>query len=151
MKIICGQDMRRSLFKQIRVYLCGNLSNPEDFDFIKTDGLEIGISHYKNFTAEKVHMHKWNNEYNFVVSGSVKVYNLNEQKEYEFMKDDMYVIEPYTVYVTKAKPNTEVIFIKSPGGNDKQLMPLTDTIKSWSLNWDAKMGNIETINKTGLE
>lgn len=139
MRTITGKDIRDALAKQKRVYLCGRLSKPEAINHILTEGLEIGVSHYETFTAEKAHVHLWNNEYNFVRSGSVKVYVFDEQKEYEFHQDDMYVIEPGMGYITKALPDTEVVFVKSPGGNDKQLLSQTDAIRRWGENWDEKM------------
>ena len=139
MKIVNGKQVRKALSKQIRVYFCGNLSNPEDFEFAKTDGLEIGISHYDSYTAEKVHLHEWNYEYNIIRSGVVKVYVFSEHKEYEVHQDDMYVIEPGMAYVTKAIAGTEVLFVKLPGGNDKKLLPVTDNIMEWGKSWDAVM------------
>ena len=139
MKTVNGQQVREALSKQIRVYLCGDLAEPEDFESVKTDGLEIGISHYKEYTAEKAHLHKWNHEYNFIRRGCVKVYVFSEHKEYEFHQDDMYVIEPGMEYVTKAKAGTEVLFVKSPGGNDKELLPVTEAIQSWGEDWNAEM------------
>lgn len=139
MKIVSGKGVRDSLSNQIRVYLCGHLDSPEPFEHINTDGLEIGISHYDDYTAEKPHLHKWNYEYNYVKSGFVKVYNFNEQKEYEFHQDDMYLIEPDMPYITKALPGTEVLFVKSPGGNDKELIPVTEQITNWGKDWESKM------------
>lgn len=139
MKIVYGKEVRETLSKQIRVYLCGNLSDPEPFDFVKTDGLEIGLSHYQHFTVEKAHFHQWNREFNIIKAGSVKVYVFDEDKEYEFHQEDMYVIEPNMRYITKAQPGTDVIFIKDPGGNDKELLPITEKILNWGKNWDSSM------------
>ena len=139
MKTVNGQQVRDTLSKQIRVYLCGDLAEPEAFESVKTDGLEIGVSHYDVNTAEKAHFHKWNHEYNVIRKGAVKVYVFNEHKEYEFHQDDMYVIEPGMEYVTKAIAGTEVLFVKSPGGNDKELLPNTDAILSWGKDWNSLM------------
>lgn len=139
MKIVSGNKVRESLHDRIRVYLSGNLSNPEPFEHVQTDGLEIGISRYDTFTPEKAHIHKWNYEYNYLKCGSVKVYNFSEEKEYTFGPDDMYVIEPGMAYITKAQPGTEVIFVKSPGGNDKVLLPVTEEIIKWSKEWESKI------------
>ena len=139
MKIVNGKQVREALSKQIRVYLCGDLSVPEDFEFAKTDGLEIGISHYDKYTAEQVHLHEWNHEYNYIKSGVVKVYVFSEHKEYEFRQDDMYVIEPGMAYVTKAIAGTEVFFVKFPGGNDKKKLPVTNSILEWSKSWNSEM------------
>ena len=139
MSVVDGKKVRDSLQTKIRVYLCGNLSSPEPFEYAKTDGLEIGISHYDVYTPEKAHIHKWNNEYNYIKCGNVKVYVFEEEKEYLFSKDDLYVIEPGMAYITKAQAGTEVLFVKTPGGNDKELLPVTDEITKWCENWDAKM------------
>lgn len=139
MKHVEGTKVRESLAHQIRVYLCGKLDAPEPFNPIQTEGLEIGISHYQEFTVEKPHLHTWNHEYNFVKSGSVKVYVFDEHQEYEFQQDDMYMIEPNMPYITKAQPGTEVIFVKSPGGNDKELVPVTDSMKKWGETWESIM------------
>lgn len=141
MKVVNGCNVRDAFQKQIRVYLCGKLSKQESFEHINTDGLEIGVSHYSEYTAEKAHLHKWNYEYNLVKSGSVKVYSFDEEKEYEFHQDDMYEIKPNMRYITKALSGTEVIFIKTPGGNDKELLPVTDAIINWGKDWNSKIIN----------
>lgn len=51
----------------------------------------------------------------------------------------MYVVEPNMQYITKAQPGTEVLFVKSPGGNDKKLINHTNSVMSWCEDWDAKM------------
>ena len=139
MKAVDGILVRQALSEKNRVYLCGNLSYADSFNPVINDGLEIGISHYDSFTAEKAHFHKWNTEYNIVKKGTVKVYVFEEKKEYVLNEDDMYVIEPGMTYITKAQPGTEVMFVKSPGGNDKELISLTDEIISWGKDWDARM------------
>ena len=60
MKNVDGKQVRKILSKKKRVYLCGKLSKPEEFEFVNTDGLEIGISYYEKFTAEKAGFHLWN-------------------------------------------------------------------------------------------
>lgn len=139
MKVVDGILVRQALSEKNRVYLCGNLSYADSFNPVINDGLEIGISHYDSFTAEKAHFHKWNTEYNIVKKGTVKVYVFEERKEYVLNEDDMYVIEPGKAYITKAQPGTEVLFVKSPGGNDKELISPTDEIICWSRDWESKM------------
>ena len=112
------------------------------------DGLEIGISRYDSFTAEKDHYHKWNTEYNYVIKGSVKVVVFNEKKEYELKENDMYVITCGMSYVTKAQPGTEVLFVKSPGGNDKKTLKENKSIGTWSKDWDAKMDFSVELSKS---
>lgn len=38
MKNVIGEEVRKALSKQIRVYLAGDLQQQEDFNFIKTGG-----------------------------------------------------------------------------------------------------------------
>ena len=135
MKIVQGEEVRAALKKYYRTYLCGKHLIPESFDAVETDGMEIGITHYVKYTLEKPHYHKWNNEYNIILSGKVKVLLIDENKEFEFHEDDMYVIESNMKYITKAQKGTRVIFVKSPGGNDKCVTEMTEDLKEWGKKW----------------
>lgn len=139
MKVVSGNKIRESLSEKTRVYLSGYLSGKQSLESVNIDGLEIGVSHYNSFTAEKAHYHKWNTEYNIIRKGSVKIYVFEEHKEYQLNEDDMYVIEPGKAYITKAQPETEVLFVKSPGGNDKTTPKVIGDIQSWSKDWNAAM------------
>lgn len=135
MKIVQGEEIRAALKRHYRTYLCGKNLIPESFDAVETEGLEIGITHYAKYTLEKPHYHKWNKEYNIILAGKVKVFLIDEQKEFEFCNDDMYVIEPNMNYITKAQKGTKVLFVKSPGGNDKCVTEMNEVLKAWGEKW----------------
>ena len=139
MKTIKGEDINRVLRDFKRIYMCGHLNKVNDFDHIENDGLEIGISRYQTFTADAPHVHSFNDEYNIVLKGEMKVYLFNEQKEYHLHDGDLFLIEPNMPYISKSVAGTEVLFIKSPGGNDKQLIPVTPQIQHWMNAWDNIM------------
>ncbi len=120
-----------------RVYLCGDLKMSNGVRHIQTDGYEIGISQYREFTFEKPHIHSFNHEYNFVLEGQIKVLLLRTGQEILLKKGDLFLIEPNEPYVGKSLPGTKTLFSKTPGGNDKVLVPMTPAIESWGASWDA--------------
>lgn len=137
MKVLRGCEYDPTLDATHRFYLCGKLSVPQPVEHIPTDGLEIGISRYRSFMAEKPHLHSSNTEYNLVRSGEVKVWLPKEQKEYTLGAGDLFVIEPDMPYATKAVAGTEVLFVKSPGGNDKVLTGTDAALEAWAAAWNA--------------
>ena len=137
MQVINRSDFELPLSRDRRIYLCGNLCNETDYKYITTDGFEMGITEYNEFTVEKAHYHKYNAEYNFVMKGMVKVYILDEKKEYLCKAGSIFVIEPGMTYKVKGVKDTSVIFSKVPGGNDKILVPeCDDFLNSWASSWD---------------
>ena len=78
MKIIKNQDIDNTLKDQKRVYLVGDIKMPNGLEAIKTDGYEIGISDYKEDTFDAPHVHLSNDEYNYVLEGSVKIFLFKE-------------------------------------------------------------------------
>ena len=139
MHVVKGTEVNDFLDSTKRVYLCGKLSTPDLASHCHTGGLEIGISKYKEYTAELPHYHSWNYEYNYIICGSVKVFVFSENKEYWLHEKDLFVISPMMGYVTKSSPNTEVLFVKDPGGNDKVLLPITNRVSKWQDEWDNCM------------
>ena len=137
MKSIKGEIIDAALNDSLRVYLCGNLTRAEKITHIPTSGLEIAISRYKEYTAEKPHYHQFNDEYNYVAVGEVKIYIVGKRKEYHFRQHDLFMIEPNETYVSKAKKGTEVFVVKSPGGNDKVLLnDVPDYVNQWLESWE---------------
>lgn len=139
MKYITDTDIQDALDKGVRIYLCGNLKRETRSKYIHTDSYEVGISKYDEFTVEKAHLHRFNDEYNYVIKGKVKVFIFNENKEYVFGAGSMFVIEPNMPYKTKAMKGTKVIFSKVPGGDDKELTPQFEQgMENWAKSWRAK-------------
>ncbi len=138
MKIIKGNSVDQALESSGRVYLCGNLEQPQAFEALHTGGYEIGISEYPDFICERPHQHLFNDEYNYVLEGELKIYLFDEKREYHLTRGDLFLIEPHMPYVGKAQAGTRVIFSKVPGGDDKELLPeLNNIITNWSRSWDA--------------
>ena len=138
MKIIKHQDIDQVLENQKRVYLVGDIKMPNGLKAVKTDGYEIGISYYKEDTFDAPHVHLSNDEYNYIIEGSVKIYLFKEDKEYTFSKGDMFIILKDEAYATKAQKGTKVIFSKYPGGNDKKLIEdIPESLKQWGASFDA--------------
>ena len=49
MNYIMGFDLSEALKTADRVYLCGDLKRQQDLKWIHDTGIEIGVSHYKDF------------------------------------------------------------------------------------------------------
>ena len=140
MDIIKHTDVEAALAAAKRVYLCGDLAAPNGLEHIPTDGFELGLSDYDTFTAEAAHLHTKNHEYNYILSGELKVYIPEEGREYILVPGDLYVIRPNMTYATKAVAGTRVLFAKTPGGNDKVLDPAADEhLARWRQSFDAEV------------
>lgn len=137
MDIIKSQDIETGLKTTGRVYLCGDLKRPNGLKHVPTDGYEIGISYYPTFTFEKAHIHSFNREYNYVLEGAVKVFMLDEAKEYLFEKGDLFIINVGEPYVAKCLPETRTFFSKNPGGDDKILVKMNQALIRWGESWDS--------------
>ena len=48
------------------------------------------------------------------------------------------MIDTNEPYVGKSLTGTRTIFAKVPGGNDKVLVPMDETLIAWGRSWDAK-------------
>ena len=136
-QIIRGADIDHALSKEYRQYLTGHLQRPQVHLPHIDDDIEIGISHYQEFTADKPHVHPTATEHSYILQGSLKVLLLEEHpQEYQFNAGDFFVLKPGIGYATKNAPGTTVLFVKSPGINDKTEIPLTDTLAQWLSSWD---------------
>lgn len=136
MKYIQNEDIQGELKKRGRTYLIGKLERATDLNYIETDGAEIGISSYSDFKSDSAHFHHWNQEYNLILNGEMKVYIFHENKEYHLKEGDFFNIEPNVSYMTKALPGTTVLFAKFPGGNDKELFDISSN-NAW-IEWTKK-------------
>lgn len=138
MEFLKKAEIDKGLTNSIRVYLCGNLRDTTQSASIHTDAYELGITEYKEFTFEKPHIHLFNDEYNYVIEGRIKVLLINEKRELTFETGDLFVINPNEPYVCKGIAGTRVIFSKVPGGNDKLLVDADLTVTRWGESWEAQ-------------
>lgn len=136
--IIRKGELDGALKKKYRLYLAGRLTLPQDELECIDDDIEIGISEYKAFTADAPHMHPIATEHGYVLSGCLRVRLLNESHdEFEFSEGDFFVLKPGVPYATKNREGTRILFIKSPGGNDKTTVPIDSETQSWLSEWDT--------------
>lgn len=133
---IKGSEIKKALEQQYRIYLCGGDHIKQSLPCLLDEQLEIGISDYAEFTADKPHYHTRATEYNFVVKGSSKVLMIETGEEQLFEEGSIYVLDANTKYACKNAPGTMIYFIKCPGGNDKQVIATTDDIINWLSSWD---------------
>lgn len=139
MDIIKNIDIENALNNSKRVYLCGNLQAPNGLQHVPTPAYEIGISDYKTYTCDAPHIHTFNTEFNYVLEGEIKVLLIEKNQEFHFKKGDLFVIHPDEPYIGKSLAGTKTLFSKVPGGNDKQLVPLTASLIEWGKDWSSSL------------
>jgi quercetin dioxygenase-like cupin family protein len=66
-----------------------------------------------------------------MLQGKTVYLDLTTREEHVFHKGDFYAIEPGVVYAQKSAPQTEILFIKVPPGNDKIPVPTTSEVQEW--------------------
>lgn len=126
-----------ALSKNYRQYLTGHLSRPQpDLKNIEDD-IEIGLSSYAVFTADTPHKHPVATEHAYVLCGSVRCRLLDGSgSEMQFDEGDFFMLRPGEAAATKNAPGTKVLFIKSPGLNDKTPVEVDEDTRRWLLSWD---------------
>ena len=102
----------------------GNLASP----------IEVGVSKYDNPTIDQPHLHQWNTDITVVLDGMFAVRIIATGETQIVKPGGACVIEPGCAHVCVASANTRVLFVKSPGGNDKQLVKLDEASRRWAEN-----------------
>lgn len=128
---INNADILSALKNTTRQYFVGNLSKPQQVSFFKDERLEVGISSYHDFAFEPTHVHSVATEYQYMISGWTEYMDVETGKVYEFKTGDFYAIEPGTAYSQRVKAGTNILFIKVPSTNDKQLVQISDDQLIW--------------------
>lgn len=137
MEVILGRDIDDALSKEYRNYLTGHLTRPQLHLNHLEDDIEIGISEYTEFTADTPHLHPIATEHCYVLKGSIKIrYYTDYMEEVELHQGDFFMFRPGEWHATKNKKGTRILFIKSPGTNDKTLMDVDDDTQEWLKHWD---------------
>jgi quercetin dioxygenase-like cupin family protein len=129
---ISAAALNDALADTTRQYLVGNLQKPERLRHIPSSLIEIGITRYgEEGGTEPTHTHKQAFEFQYMTSGLTAYLDTVTGEEHLFRKGDFYVIEPGVVYAQKSSPNTEILFIKVPPGNDKVPVDITPQVQAW--------------------
>lgn len=138
---INNNDILSALQDTTRQYFVGDLSKPQQVSFIRDKRLEVGISSYPDFKSEPTHVHGVATEYQYMISGWTEYMDVETGKVYEFKMGDFYAIEPGTAYSQRVKAGTNILFIKVPSINDKQIVQISDEQLKWL---EQKMRTIRT-------
>jgi 8-oxo-dGTP pyrophosphatase MutT (NUDIX family)/uncharacterized cupin superfamily protein len=126
-----NETIKKSLENTTRQYFAGNLSKPQEIKFVRDERLEIGISSYSDFKYEPTHVHSVATEYQYMISGWTEYMDVETGEIHEFKKGDFYAILPGTAYAQRVKTGTNILFIKTPSINDKQLVEITAEQEKW--------------------
>lgn len=114
-----------------RQYFVGNLKNEQKIKHINHNGLEVGLTEYKEYSIETPHFHNTAIEFQYMISGWTKYLDVSTGKEYEFKSGDFFAIEKDTIYTQKSKKGTKILFIKVPSINDKQIYEIDKIAEDW--------------------
>lgn len=135
--VIRGVAIDKALEKEYRQYLTGKLTREQKYLPHIDDEIEVGISYYREFTADKPHKHPIATEHGYVLQGTMRMKLLDgSENEYEFGAGDFFVVPKGVPCATKNSAETKVLFIKSPGINDKTLVESSEDLSRWLSCWD---------------
>lgn len=137
MELIRREQLEAALSQGYRQYLTGHLTHPQELEHIPND-IEIGISNYDKFTADVPHVHPVATEQAFVLRGYVRIrcFEKGGVEETEAKTGDFFLIRPGVRHATKNAAKTCVLFIKSPGINDKTPFEADPDTLTWLSSWD---------------
>jgi quercetin dioxygenase-like cupin family protein len=129
---IAAADIEKALAGVTRQYLVGNLARPQALSHILHGVIEIGVTRYgREGGTEEPHTHRQAFEYQYILEGKTAYLDVTTQEQHVFRRGDFYAIEPGVVYAQKSVPQTEILFIKVPPGNDKVPVPATSDVQAW--------------------
>ena len=135
-KKLAASEINDALKGTTRQYLAGNLKMPQELNHIDDQNIEIGVTDYKDYTAEAPHWHKVAYEYQYMISGETKYLDVETGEESFYEAGDFYRIDPETKYAQKAIAGTTILFVKTPPGNDKVSLETSETVQKWLAKWN---------------
>lgn len=128
---ITNEQLVKTFKNTSRQYLAGDLQLPQIIKHIHDEHIEIGITEYTEYKYEMPHYHKHATEYQYMLEGMTEYLNVDTYEKVVYRKGDFYAINPHTKYAQRSKAGTKIIFIKSPGLNDKMNLDETEEILKW--------------------
>jgi quercetin dioxygenase-like cupin family protein len=129
---IAATDIEQALSGVTRQYLVGKLGRPQELRHIPHGVVEIGVTRYgAKGGVEAPHTHGQAFEYQYMIDGKTAYLDVTTREQHVFHKGDFYAIEPGVVYAQKSAPETEILFIKVPPGNDKIPVAATSDVEAW--------------------
>ena len=128
---ISRDDIEQHVTAEGRQYLVGNLQLPQPLLHLHDEDVEVGISVYKEFTADKPHIHPITTEYQMVLHGYSEIKDLHRNEVTKLFAGDFFIVRRGTAYAQKSQANTRILFFKYPSGNDKTLVEIDEETKVW--------------------
>ena len=136
-EVLSHNAIEAALHDHHRQYLVGDLKLPQPLAYIRDEQVEMGMTVYDAFKCEAPHFHTSVTEYQIILKGSAKYVDLEADRELLVEEGDVFVIRPHTSYLQKSPAGAAILFFKHPGGNDKQLVPMTGRMEAWAACWEA--------------
>lgn len=142
-KTIRNNAIRKALIKCGHQYLAGDLSRRQLLSYIPDEDVNVGIGYHAKYESEGAHFHSECTEYQYVIKGKAKYFDLDKKKEFLVKKGDFFLIEKETNYTLKAKKGCTIIFFKYPAVDDKIDYSGEDEIKikKWQSGWRETWGS----------
>ena len=154
-RILRNDEIKKALNEHGHQYLAGKLSKKQVLGELKDENINVGIGTHRIYEAEEAHYHSVCTEYQYVLRGKAKYFDITNMKEYEVNEGDFFIIENNTAYTLKAKKGCSILFFKYPAIDDKKEVNLTEEkerqIRKWQTSWEEKIGDPgEQVPKRGL-
>jgi len=130
-EVVTGKSIEEALASSNRQYLVGELSLPQELDYLRDAHVEAGITHYKEDSHEKPHYHTTTTEYIYVLEGESTYIDVTTQEETVVKKGDFFLIRPHITYAQKSKAGLKLLFFKYPSGNDKVSVEDNGSLDEW--------------------
>lgn len=129
--LIRNEQVQKATLEGYRQYFCGNLQRPQSLDFVQTESLEVGTSHYAIFTYDTPHLHTFTPDMIYILEGQYHIKLLRTGQIFILEKGDFISIPANEPYASKAKAKTTTLFIKQTAVNDKVNVQITAEDEIW--------------------
>lgn len=128
--VLKNSEIDETLAVNDRQYFVGDLERPQELPFLKSEGLEVGMSWYREHTADIPHWHTQSTECLFIIEGEYNIRIIESGDEFTLRAGDFLALPARTAYASKSR-NVKALFIKAPGGPDKRSVDESAEIRTW--------------------
>lgn len=122
MAVISADEINHAFVGEERQYLQGNLQREQKLPYIYDTKSEIGMTYYEKYSHDEPHYHDVIMESNYIISGRVKLLNVDTGEEYVVTEGGLFSIPVGTTHVLKAQPGTKILFVKNASMDDKHVV-----------------------------
>lgn len=139
-EVLGKEAIEKAMRSSTRQYLVGELSLPQDLEYLHDPNVEAGITEYAGYAVEKPHTHTRTTEYIYMLEGQSKYFCVETEEETMVKKGDFFLIRAHTTYAQKSIAGTKLLFFKFPSGNDKVEAEDDGRLKYWYDAWENVVG-----------